>query len=229
MTQVRWPRGFFVTGTDTGVGKTRVAVALLNALARAGADVAGFKPVASGCTRRDGRLVNDDAMALFRASTVDAAYDEVNPYAFEQAIAPHVAARQVGVTIDRARIRASYEKLVARADFVVVEGAGGWLVPLGADSTMADIAGDLGLPIVLVVAMRLGCINHALLTAQAIAAGGQRLAGWVANDPQPSMPEREASVAAILERVAAPCLADLAFGAEPNLETIASHCLAIRF
>jgi dethiobiotin synthetase len=160
---------------------------------------------------------------------VGATYDEVNPYAFEPAIAPHLAARQVGVTIDRAHIRANYASLGARADFVVVEGAGGWLVPLDSDSTMADVAGDLGLPIVLVVGMRLGCINHALLTARAILAGGQRLAGWVANDPERAMPEREASVAAIAERVAAPCIADLAFGAEPNLEAIASHCLAIRF
>ena len=223
------PRGFFITGTDTGVGKTHVAVALLAALARCGARVAGFKPVASGCELRGKDLVNADALALLAAGTMDASYDEVNPYAFAPPIAPHVASNQTGVSIDRARIRASYERLAARADMVVVEGAGGWLVPVSAADTMADIAADLGLPVVLVVGMRLGCINHALLTAQAIATSGQRLVGWVANDPQPAMPERAASVAAIAERLRVPLIADLAWGGQPDLETIASHCLAISF
>ena len=206
------PQGFFVTGTDTGVGKTRVAVALLTALVQAGRRAVGMKPVAAGCELRDGQLVNGDALALLAAGNVAASYGEVNPYAFRPAIAPHVAARQAGVAIDRARIDESRRRLALRADYVVVEGAGGWLVPLGPDATMADVARDFAYPVILVVGMRLGCINHALLTAQAIAASGLELAGWVANDAGPAMPERAASVTAIAERLAAPCVADAHFG-----------------
>ena len=213
MSRAPLPRGFFVTGTDTGVGKTRIAIALLRALIEAGARAAGMKPVASGCELRDGRLVNEDALALIAAGNVQAAYEDVNPYAFAPPIAPHVAARQAGTVVDRARIRASYLRLAARTDSVVVEGAGGWLVPVGPHATLADIALDFAFPVILVVGMRLGCINHALLTAQAVAASGLTLAGWIANDPGPVMPERAASLAAIAERVAAPCLADVGSGA----------------
>ena len=206
------PRGFFVTGTDTGVGKTRIAVALMLGLIQRGARVACMKPVASGCRLSGGRLVNDDALALMAAANVDAAYSDVNPYAFAPAIAPHVAACQVGITIERSRILQSYRRLALTADAIVVEGAGGWLVPLGPDVMIADVAQDLGLPVVLVVAMRLGCINHALLTARAISASGATLAGWIANDPGPAMPERAASVSAITEQSGAACLADHGFG-----------------
>jgi dethiobiotin synthetase len=224
MSRSQLPPGFFVTGTDTGVGKTSIAVALLRALVEAGVRSAGMKPVASGCELRDGALVNEDALALIAAGNLPVAYEDVNPYAFAPAIAPHVAARQAGVIIDRARIRASYLRLAARADCVVVEGAGGWLVPVGPNATLADVALDLALPVILVVGMRLGCINHALLTAQAIAASGLTLAGWVANDPGPVMPERAASLAAIAERVAAPRLADVPSGA-PGASVVA----ALRF
>jgi dethiobiotin synthetase len=207
------PRGFFVTGTDTGVGKTRVAVALIHGLVGRGLRVAGMKPIASGCRLSEGRLVNDDALALRAAANTAVAYSDVNPYAFEPAIAPHVAARQAGVTIERSRILQSYRTLSLTADAVVVEGAGGWLVPIGSAATMADVARDLCLPVVLVVAMRLGCINHALLTAGAISTSGLLLAGWIANDPGPAMPERTASVNAIRERIGAPQLADHGFGA----------------
>lgn len=207
------PRGFFVTGTDTGVGKTRIAVALIQGLIERGLYVAGMKPIASGCRLSAGRLVNDDALALLAAANTAAAYSDVNPYAFEPAIAPHVAARQAGVTIERTRILQSYRTLALAADAVVVEGAGGWLVPIGPAATMADVARDLCLPVVLVVAMRLGCINHALLTAGAISASGLALTGWIANDPGPAMPERTASVNAICEHIGAPQLADYGFGA----------------
>jgi dethiobiotin synthetase len=213
-------RGFFVTGTDTGVGKTRVAVALIQGLIGRGLRVAGMKPIASGCRLSGGRLVNDDALALLDAANTAAVYSDVNPYAFEPAIAPHVAARQAGVTIERARILQCYRTLALAADAVVVEGAGGWLVPIGAAATMANVAHDLRLPVILVVAMRLGCINHALLTAGAISASGLALAGWVANDPGPAMPERAASVHAICERIGAPRLADLGFGAASSAMAI---------
>jgi dethiobiotin synthetase len=224
-----WPRGFFITGTDTGVGKTYVAVALLRALAESGARVAGMKPVASGCQLEDGQLVNEDAMLLRRAANVEAGYAEVNPYAFGPAIAPHAAAAQAGVTIDLERLRSRFDALAARADCVIVEGAGGWQVPLGPGVGMADLAARLELPVLLVVGMRLGCINHALLTAESIAACGQRLAGWIANDPGPLMEARAASLSALRERLPAPLIADLAWRSPPPLESIASHCLAISF
>jgi dethiobiotin synthetase len=224
-----WPRGFFITGTDTGVGKTYVAVVLLRALAQGGARVAGMKPVASGCKLEDGQLVNEDATLLRRAANVEAGYTEVNPYAFGPAIAPHAAAAQAGVTIDLGRLRSQFDALAARADCVIVEGAGGWQVPLGPGIGMADLAARLELPVLLVVGMRLRCINHALLTAESIVACGQRLAGWIANDPGPPMEARAASLAALRERLAAPLIADLAWRSSPPLESIASHCLAISF
>lgn len=225
----RWPRGLFVTGTDTGVGKTHVAVAFLNALGQAGARTIGMKPIASGCEMLDGRLVNDDALALMRAASVEVPYAEVNPYAFAPAIAPHAAAIRAGVVIDLDILRCGFDALAARADTVVVEGAGGWQVPLGPDIGMPDLVASLRLPVVLVVGMRLGCINHALLTAECILAAGQRLAGWVANDCGPPMPERAASFLAIADRLPAPCLADLGWRSPQPLESIASHCLAISF
>jgi len=224
-----WPRGFFITGTDTGVGKTHVAVALLQALARSGARVVGMKPVASGCELKDGQLVNEDALLLWRAGNVEARYAEVNPYAFAPAIAPHAAAAEAGIAIDLERLRSQFAALAARADCVVVEGAGGWRVPLGPGIGMADLAARLELPILLVVGMRLGCLNHALLTAESIRASGQTLAGWIANDPGPPMNAREASVSALRERLPAPCIADLGWRAAAALESIASHCLAISF
>ncbi len=207
------PRGFFVTGTDTGVGKTRVAVALIQELIQRGLRVAGMKPIASGCRPCEGQLVNEDALALRAAANTPGAYSDVNPYAFEPAIAPHVAACQAGIIIERTRILRSYRTLAMTADAVVVEGAGGWLVPIGSQATMADVAHDLSLPVVLVVAMRLGCINHALLTARSISSSGLALAGWIANDPGPAMPERAASVQAISEHIGAAPLADHGFGA----------------
>ncbi|MGH8263964.1 MAG: dethiobiotin synthase [Steroidobacteraceae bacterium] len=224
-----WPRGFFVTGTDTGVGKTHVSVALMQALARNGARVVGMKPVASGCELQDGRLVNEDALLLWRAGNVDVQYADVNPYAFAPAIAPHAAAAAAGVAIDLELLRLRFDALAARADCVVVEGAGGWRVPLGPGFGMADLAARLELPVLLVVGMRLGCLNHALLTVESIATCGLRLAGWIANDPGPPMEAREASVLALRERLPAPCIADLAWRAPLPLESIASHCLAISF
>ena len=205
-------RGLFVTGTDTGVGKTVVGVALLRALAAAGWSAIGMKPVAAG--RAEGEALNADVAALIAAANVAAPLADVNPYSFARPIAPHLAAREEGTAIDLDRIDAAYARLARLADAVVVEGAGGVRVPLGPGAEMVDIPARLGLPVVLVVGIRLGCLNHALLTAQALDARGVRMAGWVANRIDPAMREGEANVATLAERLPAPLVADIAWCAD---------------
>jgi len=185
------PRHFFVTGTDTSVGKTTVTVRLMQQLVAQGLTVIGMKPVASGCEWVDGRWQNDDVLQLTAASNVSAPAELINPYCFEPAIAPHIAAAQAGVEIDFNVIRAAYAQLTAMADVVIVEGAGGLLVPLNATQTIADLIQALSLPALVVVGMRLGCINHALLTAQVLKQRNIDFCGWVANniDPQMSVPQ----------------------------------------
>ena len=171
----------FITGTDTEIGKTFVSVLLIRALVARGHRVVGMKPVASGCVRTPEGLRNDDAQKLINAGNVAVPYREVNPYAFEPAIAPHIAAAEVGADISIDVICANYERLSARADRRVVEGVGGWQVPLGAGFTVADLAMRLGAPVILVVGVRLGCINHAMLSVEYILAAGVGFMGWVAN------------------------------------------------
>jgi dethiobiotin synthetase len=204
-------RGIFVTGTDTGVGKTRVAVALLRGLAADGIRAIGMKPVAAGTL--PGEACNADVAALIAAAGVAAARADVNPYSFAPPIAPHLAAARAGTPIDLDVIAAAYARLAARAEAVVVEGAGGAMAPLSARTDMLDIAARLRLPVLLVVGVRLGCLNHALLTAQAIRARGLELAGWIANRIDPAMPEAAANVAALSRMLAAPLLADIAWQA----------------
>lgn len=206
---------FFVTGTDTGVGKTRVSSALLHALQRQHARVIGMKPVAAGTELINGEWANEDVLALRAASTVQvpALYD--NPYLLNLAASPHIAARDEGVDIDIEHIAACFHALRQQADAVVVEGAGGFIVPLletpGHSATSADLAVLLRLPVILVVGVRLGCLNHALLTQEAILARGLKLAGWVANRIDPSMTGLEANVDTLRLRLQAPMLADLAW------------------
>ncbi len=204
-------RGIFITGTDTGVGKTDVAAALLRALTGAGYRAIGMKPVAAGVEA--GEAVNADVRALVAAGNVTAPLADVNPFAFPPPIAPELAARAAGVSINLDRIESSYARLAAMADAVVVEGAGGVLVPLGHTTDMLDIPARLGLPVVLVVGIRLGCLNHALLSALAIAARGVRFVGWVANRIDPDMLEGDANVAALAARLPAPLCADFAWRA----------------
>lgn len=204
-------QAYFVTGTDTNVGKTYIASALIRYFVHAGNKTVGMKPIASGCEVNQhgiwqGQLVNEDALALYEASNVKATLDLVNPYRFSPAIAPHIAAHQVGVEINIDVINSAYQQLAAIAGVVVVEGVGGFLVPINAQQTMADLAVKLNLPIVLVVGMRLGCINHALLTVEAIKAHGLKLAGWVANQIEPEMPMFEENLASLQQRIDAPCL-----------------------
>jgi dethiobiotin synthetase len=198
------PAGLFVTGTDTGVGKTAVACALLRGWAARGVRCVGMKPVAAGG--------EDDVAALAAAGNVEAPRAARNPFAFAPAIAPHLAAAEAGVPIDLERIRAAYSALVARAERVVVEGAGGVWVPLDASRDMLDIAQALSLPVLLVVGVRLGCLNHALLAAHAIHARGLACTGWVANLIDPQMERIEANVQALATRLPAPLVATLAWG-----------------
>ena len=204
--------GLFVTGTDTGVGKTRVAVALIHALRAQGLRVAAMKPVAAGC---EAGALNEDVSALLQAANVSADLRDVNPYSFVPPIAPHLAAQQAGIRIGLPVIVAAYARLAAAADVVVVEGAGGWRVPLNEREDMADLAQALGLPVVLVVGLRLGCLNHALLTAESIARRGLPWAGWVGNAIDPEMASLDANLDALLSRLPAPCLGVQAFSPAP--------------
>lgn len=198
---------FFLTGTDTEIGKTTIAAGLLHAARQAGLSTAAAKPVASGCQLTAQGLRNDDALALLGECTLALRYEEVNPLAFAPPIAPHLAARDAGVSLDVASLLAPVQAIVAKqADFTVVEGAGGWRVPLAGHETLADLARALKLPVILVVGVRLGCINHALLSAEAIARDGLTLAGWVANLVDPNSSRVDDNLACLRERIAAPCL-----------------------
>lgn len=203
-------RRYFVTGTDTGVGKTVVSAGLLRHWAAAGLRTVGMKPVASGCTLTPQGLRNADALALMAAMTESVAYEAVNPVALEPAIAPHLAAADAGVTLDPRRLAEAAAGLPA-ADVLLVEGAGGWRVPLGPGTTFADLARDLGADVILVVGIRLGCINHALLTAESILADGVTLAGWVASCNDRGTQRCEQQIQTLEERIPAPRLATVPY------------------
>jgi dethiobiotin synthetase len=211
------PRGCFVTGTDTGIGKTHASCAILAALRARGLRTTGMKPVASGSRVTPAGLRNEDAEALIAASDPQPSYDECNPFAFEPPVAPHLAALQAGVVITLPPLLQAQARLAARADRVVVEGVGGWAVPFSATLDQADLAKALGLPVVLVVGLRLGCLNHALLSARAIAADGCRLAGWIANRVDPDMALADGNIETLRARIGAPLLGILphAPGAAP--------------
>ncbi|GAB4349668.1 MAG: dethiobiotin synthase [Immundisolibacter sp.] len=197
---------WFITGTDTGAGKTRVAAALIAGLRAQGRRVAGMKPIASGCTQTVDGWRNDDAVALAAESGLDLPYSLINPYSFPPPVAPHLAAEDAGVQIDFNRIGQALAALRAKADAVVVEGVGGWRVPLGQAGDVADLACHLALPVVLVVGLRLGCLNHALLTAADIARSGARLVGWVGSAVQPDFDLADRNIDTLRRRLPAPCL-----------------------
>lgn len=198
--------GFFVTGTDTGVGKTLVSAALVHAYGQAGRRVAGMKPVASGAVDTAAGQVWEDVEQIMAEATVPVAHALVNPYHFVPPVAPHLAAAMAHEAIDLERILAAYTAVCRQAELVVVEGVGGFMVPLNATEDTSTLARRLGLPVILVVGMRLGCINHALLTAAAIEAQGLSLAGWVANTIEPDMPLFQENVASLVARLKAPLL-----------------------
>jgi dethiobiotin synthetase len=207
--------GCFVTGTDTGVGKTFAAAALLHALQRHHRRVVGMKPVAAGAVCIDGQLTSDDALVLRDASTIRVTPELDNPVLLTDPLSPHIAARRDGKRIDIHELRRRYERLAVRADFVVVEGAGGFHVPLSEAETGADLALALALPVVLVVGLRLGCLNHALLTAEAIRARGLDLVGWIANRIDPAMQMQDDNIAYLKTRLGAALLADIPHLAHP--------------
>ncbi len=204
--------GYFVTGTDTGMGKTTVSCALLHAFAGQGCKVVGMKPIAAGI--ENGQWL--DAEQLLAASNINIAREHINPYAFDPPISPHIAARRAGTEIDLGVIQRAYQALSNQADIVIVEGAGGFLVPINQQHNGADLARALNLPVILVVGMRLGCLNHALLTAQAIRGAGLTLAGWVANCIDPQMQVLEENIATLEQRLDCSLLGILPFGGEMN-------------
>jgi dethiobiotin synthetase len=218
-----FPDGCFVTGTDTGVGKTRISAALLQRVARGGQIAAGFKPVAAGVSQIDGARVNEDVRRLRDAGSAVVSDAEVGPFQFDAACAPHIAAALEGRAIDRAAILAAGRALRARSDFLVVEGVGGFCVPLGPDWDSSHIARDLELPVVLVIGLRLGCLNHALLTTEAIKA--RRLP--IANHIDPDMAYQAQNLSTLRcelsERQQLPCLGVVPWLAEPGPSTVAAH------
>lgn len=217
-------RGVFITGTDTGVGKTLAACALLHALAKRGVRALPMKPIAAGATFSEGVWANDDSLALLSAAGCDRTLlDDVTPILLRDAIAPHIAAAREGRRISLDIVAAAYDRLASRGEFLVVEGVGGFRVPLGERLDTVDLARELALPVVLVVGLRLGCLNHALLTAQAIDAAGLALAGWIANGIDPSMAAAEENIEALRTRVAAPLLGVLPFQRAPDARLLASH------
>lgn len=203
--------GIFITGTDTEIGKTRVACALLNALNKKNIQAVGMKPVASGAELVDGKLQNEDAIRLRDASSVKLPYELINPYVFKQAASPHISARLAQQEIELEKITNCYKKLEAQTDFVVVEGVGGWLAPLNETQTVTDMAVALNLPVVMVVGMRLGCLNHALLTAQHIQLSELQLAGWIANCVDENFSYLEENINTLNKMINAPLIARLGF------------------
>lgn len=201
----------FITGTDTEVGKTYCGVQLVRSLVRTGRRVAVMKPVACGYDASPDGPRNSDAVALRAASNVAADYTEINPYCLELPASPHLAAAAEGVRIDLDHLKCCAAKLQARSDVLVVEGAGGWLAPLSEEATMADLAAALEARVIMVVGLRLGCLNHALLTAAALRASRRPFAGWIANHIDPRFEQAEANVATLARRLEAPLLARVAY------------------
>lgn len=216
-------RSYLVTGTDTGVGKTLVACALLHACAARGLRAVGMKPVAAGARSGKGRLLNEDVGQLIAAGNVNAPPAAVNPYCFEPPVAPHIAAQEAGVEINVDHIVAGWHELARLADVVVIEGAGGFCVPLNARATFADLAQRIAAPVVMVVGMRLGCLNHALLTCEAIRARGLELAGWVANHIEPAMANANENVSSLQARLDAPLLARIVHAENPDPRAVARN------
>ncbi len=215
---------YFITGTDTDAGKTTVAAGLLHAARLSGLSTAAGKPVASGSVITPQGLRNADALALQAECSLELGYDDINTFTFEPAIAPHLAAREAGVSLTVNALLQPMRRLLERnADFTLIEGAGGWRVPLADQSNLSDLAMGLGLPVILVVGVRLGCINHALLTAEAIAQDGLQLAGWVANIVDPKTSRLEENLATLSERLPAPCIGRVPRLKKASAEAVAEH------
>ncbi len=216
-------KGVFVTGTDTDCGKTEIALALMVGLRERGLSALGMKPVASGCERTADGLRNEDARRLQAQGSRDQPYELINPYAFEPPIAPHIAAGQAGVEIELDVIKSGAERLAAEADYLIVEGVGGWRVPLGPSLSVSDLPSTLDLPVILVCGIRLGCINHSLLTVESIRASGARLIGWAANQIDPYMLSCDENLATLAALLTVPCLGVVPWMATPDPRRVAEH------
>lgn len=213
--------GYFITGTDTGVGKTWSTVALMHYFKNRGKTVVGMKPVASGCQVMDGKLKNEDALLLQENASLKIQYDDVNPYAFELPVSPHLAAAIAGCSIEFDVIINKFEYLKRQAECVLVEGVGGWLVPLNANQNVADLAKRVDLPVVMVVAIRLGCINHAMLTYKAILSSGLPCVGWIASCTESEMQCREENITTIAKSIEAPLLGILPYTEQADFDQFA--------
>jgi dethiobiotin synthetase len=216
-------RGYFVTGTDTGVGKTWITLGLMLALRDQGLTIAGMKPVATGCYQTPAGLRNEDAVKILAHSSQSLPYEWITIYSFEPAIAPHLAAQEQGVEMTVEAILAAHKRLAHWAEFIVVEGIGGWRVLLNDRQGIWELARRLGYPVILVIGLRLGCINHALLTAEAISTDGLGLAGWVANQIDPDYPRLEATLDTLRTRLQAPMLAYIPWLDQEHVQTIATY------
>ncbi len=216
-------KGVFVTGTDTDCGKTEIALALMVGLRELGLSALGMKPVASGCERTADGLRNEDARRLRAQGSRDLPYELINPYAFEPPIAPHIAAGQAGVEIELDVIKSGAQRLATEADYLIVEGVGGWRVPLGPSLSVSDLPSTLDLPVILVCGIRLGCINHSLLTAESIKASGARLIGWAANQIDPYMLSCDENLATLAALLAVPCLGVVPWMATPDPRQVSKH------
>ncbi|MGH8082336.1 MAG: dethiobiotin synthase [Lysobacter sp.] len=217
-----FPAGLFVTGTDTGIGKSIVSASLLHALRAGGARAIGMKPVASGCELIDGGWRNEDALLLQAASSPTPRYEDVNPYALPQPLAPEIAAAEAGVEIALEPIVQAHARLAALADTLVVEGVGGWAAPISARLDQIDLVRALRLPVVLVVGLRLGAINHARLSARAIQADGAQLIGWIANGIDPQMARADENFEILRERLPVPCWGRLPHAPHPDPAQLAA-------
>ncbi len=221
------PKGYFITGTDTDCGKTEITLGLMHLLQSQGHSVLGMKPVASGAVPSQAGLRNEDAQRIRQQGSHRVDYQRINPFAHEPPIAPHLAAEQAGVSIDFDRISSCYKGLAAEADMVLVEGVGGWRVPLGPERDLSDLAVKLALPVILVVGLKLGCINHALLSAESILSSDVKLAGWVANVVDPWMLEPEANLESLKQRLQIPFLGLVPRTTRPTPEAVAA-CLTLK-
>jgi dethiobiotin synthetase len=216
-------KGVFVTGTDTDCGKTEISLAVMTALQARRLWVLGMKPVASGCDRTPRGPRSEDARRLRAQGSIEADYDLVNPYAFEPPIAPHIAAGQIGSEVELALIRNAAMALSAQCDFLVIEGVGGWRVPLGPALFVSDLPLALGLPVLMVCGLKLGCINHTLLTADSIRATGNHLIGWVANQVDPDTQALQENLATLAALINAPCLGVIPWLTSPDPRRIAEQ------
>jgi dethiobiotin synthetase len=217
------PQGFFITGTDTGCGKTAITLGLMHRLQQAGKRVLGMKPIASGAEMSSSGLRNEDALNIQAQGSIELPYEQVNPFAYAPPIAPHLAAEAAAEPIEMERIGEIFHQLSEQTDVILVEGVGGWSVPLSESESLGDLARRLDLPVIMVVGLRLGCINHALMTEACIGLSGCRLAGWVGNLVEPDMAAQSGNIDSLRTRLSAPCLGVVPWLNNPSPDLVSAY------